>query len=83
MGHRGGVAGADQLNIAADIGEARVNEALGDGLLAVVLGSLAEEEVADDHGDPEVLLKSLNTAEADTAKIRDQLKAILAEALAR
>jgi type I restriction enzyme M protein len=40
-------------------------------------------EVADDHGDPDELLASLNTAEAETAKLRDQLKAILAEALAR
>ncbi len=39
--------------------------------------------VADDHGDPEELLASLTTAEAETAKLRDQLKAILAEALAR
>jgi len=39
--------------------------------------------VADDHGDPEVLLESLNVAEAQTASLRDQLKAILAEALAR
>ncbi|MGP0061766.1 MAG: N-6 DNA methylase [Beijerinckiaceae bacterium] len=39
--------------------------------------------VADDHGDPEVLLESLNAAEAETASLRDQLKAILAEALAR
>ncbi len=39
--------------------------------------------VADDHGDPEVLLESLNAAEAKTVKLRDQLKAILAEALAR
>ena len=39
--------------------------------------------VADDHGDPEELLADLNAAEAETAKLRDQLKAILAEALAR
>ncbi len=39
--------------------------------------------VADDHGDPEELLASLTTAEAETARLRDQLKAILAEALAR
>ena len=39
--------------------------------------------VADDHGDPEELLASLNAAEAETASLRDQLKAILAEALAR
>ena len=39
--------------------------------------------VADDHGDPGVLLASLNAAEAETASVRDQLKAILAEALAR
>ncbi|MCI4677733.1 type I restriction-modification system subunit M [Rhodoblastus acidophilus] len=40
-------------------------------------------EVADDHGDPEHLLADLNAAEAETARLRDQLKAILAEALAR
>jgi type I restriction enzyme M protein len=37
--------------------------------------------LADDHGDPETLLADLTTAEADTARLRDQLKAILAEAL--
>ena len=39
--------------------------------------------VADDHGDPEELLASLDQAEAETAKLRDQLKTILAEALLR
>src|SRR5450759_3808809 len=39
--------------------------------------------VADDHGDPEALLESLNATEAETASLRDQLKAILAEAQAR
>ena len=39
--------------------------------------------VADDHGDPEALLADLTAAEAETARLRDQLKAILAEALAR
>jgi hypothetical protein len=38
--------------------------------------------VADDHGDPETLLADLNAAEAETATLRDHLKAILAEALA-
>jgi len=38
---------------------------------------------ADDHGDPETLLADLARAEAETAGYRDQLKAILAEALAR
>ncbi len=39
--------------------------------------------VADDHGDPETLLADLAAAEAETARYRDQLKAILAEALTR
>lgn len=39
--------------------------------------------VADHHGDPETLLAQLNAAEAQAANLRDQLKAILAEALAR
>ena len=39
--------------------------------------------VADDHGDPETLLADLARAETETAGLRDQLKAILAEALAR
>ena len=39
--------------------------------------------VADDHGDPAALLSELARAEAETAGYRDQLKAILAEALAR
>ncbi len=39
--------------------------------------------VAEAHGDPETLLTELDAAEAETARLRDQLKAILAEALAR
>ena len=39
--------------------------------------------VAEDHGDPETLLLDLQTAEAETAKLRNQLKTILAEALGR
>ena len=37
----------------------------------------------DDHGDPEDLLQELISAEAEAAKLRDKLKAILAEALTR
>ena len=37
----------------------------------------------DDHGNPEELLAKLAAAEAETASLRDQLKAILAEALLR
>lgn len=40
-------------------------------------------KVEEDHGDPEMLLDELNAAETDVAAIRDQLKAILTEALAR
>ena len=39
--------------------------------------------VADDHGDPEELLQKLDVAEKETAALRDQLKAILEEALLR
>jgi len=39
--------------------------------------------VADDHGDPETLLEELTAAETNAARLRDQLKSILAEALAR
>lgn len=39
--------------------------------------------VADDNGDPEELLKKLAEAEKEPAELRDQLKAILAEALLR
>jgi type I restriction enzyme M protein len=39
--------------------------------------------VADDHGDPEELLEQLQAAEQHTARLRDQLKQILAEALLR
>lgn len=39
--------------------------------------------VADDHGDPEELLAALNASEAKAGALRDQLKAILADALAR
>lgn len=39
--------------------------------------------VAEDHGDPEELLEALNNAEAEVVASRDQLKAILSEALLR
>jgi type I restriction enzyme M protein len=39
--------------------------------------------VADDHGDPQELLAKLEQDEQKTASLRDQLKAILAEALLR
>jgi type I restriction-modification system DNA methylase subunit len=39
--------------------------------------------VADDHGEPEELLAKLIAAEAESGRLRDQLKTILAEALAR
>jgi type I restriction enzyme M protein len=39
--------------------------------------------VADDHGDPAELLAKLEQEEKRTAALRDQLKAILAEALLR
>lgn len=39
--------------------------------------------VTADHGEPEELLAQLDAAEARTAALRDQLKAILAEALLR
>ncbi|MEO1250716.1 MAG: class I SAM-dependent DNA methyltransferase [Pseudomonadota bacterium] len=37
--------------------------------------------VAEDHGDPETLLKDLGRAEAEVSALRDELKAILSEAL--
>jgi type I restriction enzyme M protein len=39
--------------------------------------------VADDHGAPEKLLAALGAAEAEAERLRSELKAILAEALAR
>jgi len=39
--------------------------------------------VAEDHGDPEELLASLQESEQKAAELRDQLKAIMAEALLR
>jgi type I restriction enzyme M protein len=39
--------------------------------------------VADHHGDPEELLAKLEEAEQETAALRDQLKAILEQALLR
>jgi type I restriction enzyme M protein len=39
--------------------------------------------VADAHGDPDELLAKLNDAESQAARLRDQLKTILAEALLR
>ncbi len=38
---------------------------------------------AADHGDPEELLAELQTAEQQSASLRDQLKTILAEVLLR
>src|SRR5690606_16612794 len=39
--------------------------------------------VADDHGDPQELLAQLDTADQEAIALRDQLKAILEEALLR
>ena len=39
--------------------------------------------VANDHGDPEELLRKLDEAEKEAATLRDQLRTILAEALLR
>jgi type I restriction enzyme M protein len=39
--------------------------------------------VADDHAEPELLLRKLVDAETEAATLRDQLKTILAEALLR
>ena len=39
--------------------------------------------VADDHGDPDELLAKLEESEKQTAALRDQLKAVLTEALKR
>jgi type I restriction enzyme M protein len=39
--------------------------------------------VAADHGDPEELLAELNAADVDVARLRDELKAILEEAILR
>ncbi|MEI8042175.1 MAG: N-6 DNA methylase [Verrucomicrobiota bacterium] len=39
--------------------------------------------VEADHGDPEELLRALDQSEQETAQLRDQLKAILSEALLR
>jgi type I restriction enzyme M protein len=39
--------------------------------------------VEEDHGDPAELLAKLEESEADTARLRDRLKAILEEALLR
>ncbi len=39
--------------------------------------------IADDHADPETLLAKLEEAEAQASSLRDQLKAILGEALLR
>jgi type I restriction enzyme M protein len=39
--------------------------------------------MADDHGDPDELLANLNVAESESTNLRNQLRTILAEALAR
>ncbi len=42
-----------------------------------------EEVVDEDHGNPAELLAKLEQSEAEAAKLRDKLKAILKEALLR
>ncbi len=54
---------------------------LGAGCTAVAALAAIALRLADP--DPETLLAELDAAEAETARLRDQLKAILAEALAR
>ena len=39
--------------------------------------------VEEDHGDPEALLEALTHAEAEVASVRNQLRAVLTEALSR
>jgi type I restriction-modification system DNA methylase subunit len=66
-------------------GTSRRERASGDAIYSAAfnLDIKNPHTVADDHGDPEVLLESLNVAEAETSRLRNQLKAILAEALTR
>jgi type I restriction enzyme M protein len=71
---------------AAAAGEtSRRERAAGDAIYAAAfnLDFKNPHTVADDHGDPEELLEALAAAEAETARLRDELRAVLAEALAR
>jgi type I restriction enzyme M protein len=70
---------------AAAAGEiSRRERAAGDGIYSAAfnLDFKNPHAVVDDHGAPEELLASLDAAEAETARLRDELKTILAEALA-
>lgn len=77
----------DQLTGELDIEEEKQRTAKrsGDGIYDAVfnLDFKNPHAVADDHGDPGELLGKLNDAETQAATLRDQLKAILAEALLR
>jgi type I restriction enzyme M protein len=71
---------------AAAVGEAfRRERAAGDAIYAAAfnLDFKNPHTADDDHGAPEELLGSLDAAEAETARLRQQLRDILAEALAR
>jgi type I restriction enzyme M protein len=63
----------------------RVNKRAGDAIYDAVfnLDFKNPHTVADDHGDPVELLSKLEQDEQHVASLRDQLKAILAEALVR
>jgi type I restriction enzyme M protein len=74
-----------QAEAAAASEASRRERAAGDAIYSAAfnLDFRNPHTVADDHGNPEELLASLDAAEAETARLRGQLKEILAEALAR
>lgn len=75
----------DEAEAATEVATSRQARATGDGLYAAAfnLDIKNPHTEAEDHGDPEALLQTLTAAEAEVADLRDQLKAILTEALVR
>jgi len=75
----------DQADAIADAAASRQARGAGDRLYATAfnLDIKNPHTVAEDHGDPEALLKLLTAAEVEVTDLRDQVKAILAEALVR
>jgi len=72
-------------NLAAAEEKQRAAKRVGDAIYDAVfnLDFKNPHTVADEHGDPAELLANLEQDEQHVASLRDQLKAILAEALLR
>ena len=78
-------AAKDRAEAAMAGAASRQARSTGDGIYGAAfnLDIKNSHTVVADHGDPETLLEDLTATEAEVAALRDQLKAILSEALAR